>query len=436
MQRSTWDDPEALLSVDDAFQRIIGDFAPLPPIAVELVQSIGHVLSQDVISSQAVPPFNNSAMDGFALRSIDTVPSRLARLRVTGTAAAGRPSERVVSHGEAIRIMTGAVLPDGADAVVRFEEAEIDETGPVSIVVRREVVAGENVRFEGEDLQAGDVVLQAGTVMSPSAIGVLASIGEVFVTTHRIPRVGILSTGDEVIPVGTPLQPGQVYDANASILHAKVLELGAEIEPLGIANDDRDELRERLRHIEHCDLLISSGGVSHGDFDLVKDVLAAEGSVDFWSVRMKPGKPLAFGTLRGVPFLGLPGNPAAAAVSFDQFARPAIRRMMGYTDIRLPEVQATLLEPIENRGRRRHFERGIVEHDSGRWQVKSTGIHGSAMVSGLRDANCYIVVPETVEMLNPGESVSVQLLPQMTSPPMRAGLQQSGNPSGGMEREK
>jgi molybdopterin molybdotransferase len=303
--------------------------------------------------------------------------------------------------------MTGAPLPSGADAVIRFEET-IEQGSVVSLA--RQVAAGENVRPAGEDIRAGDVVVPAGTVLGAAAIGVLASIGQATASVRRRPRVAILSTGDELVDPSSTLAEGQIHDSNGPMLAALVRQAGAEPVPLGVARDRIDELRARLADSSGLDLIVTSGGVSVGDYDIVKDVLRRDGAIDIWQVRMKPGKPLAFGLLRGTPLLGLPGNPGAAYVSFLQFGYPAIRRMLGHASLELPTVDATLRGRIVNTGRRRHFVRGVIERSERGLEVRPTCGHGSGQLMPLVRSNCLIVVPEACEVVDVGATVRVQSL--------------------------
>lgn len=400
-----WDDPSQMASVDSVKRRIVASVLPLPPVDLPLLESRGLVLAEDVIAEGDVPPFRNSAMDGYAVRSSDIGPS--TTLRLAGTIAAGEEISDVLEPGTAMRIMTGAMVPDGADSVVRFEEVS-QEAGVVQI--RRPIGAGENVRLAGEDVKAGTVVLSRGTVLDAPEIGILAALNRASVSVHRRPRIGILSTGDEVVDVGPKLDPGQIRDANAYAMSARVEALGGVAVPLGIARDSAEDIRERIDRAQDCDLILTSGGVSVGDFDLVKEVLRSEGQIEIMTVRMKPGKPLAFGHIGDQPLVGLPGNPVAALVSFDQFVHPAIRKMLGHTALEFPVVRARLASSIDNRGRRRHFERGVVSHSEGQWSVQPSEIHGSAMLSSLVAANCYIVVPEDIDRVGAGSIVDVQVL--------------------------
>lgn len=411
----TWEDPEAMLGVDAAREQVLAAVRPLPPVELPLLDAAGLVLAEDVVSDADIPPFRNSAMDGYALRAADVAGAtaeRPVRLTVVGEAAAGTGLPPAIGPGQAVRIMTGAPMPEGADTVVRFEETDEFDTGPrrSEVAVRRAVRAGENVREAGEDIRAGAVVLPRGTVLRPAAIGVLASLNRATVRVHRRPRVGILSTGDEVVDLGPPLRPGQIRNSNSYTLAALVRESGGEPVLLGVARDRTEEIRAKLRQAVDVDLLVTSGGVSIGDFDLVKQVLQAEGEVALWQVRIKPGKPMAFGRIGSVPLLGLPGNPVAAFVAFVQFGRPALRKMLGYRDPGIPTLRARLLSGHENRGRRRHFVRGIVERRGNEWVAWPCGLQGSGVLTSVTAANCLIVLPETWDSAEPGDEVEVQLL--------------------------
>ncbi|CAN5500775.1 hypothetical protein BH23CHL2_BH23CHL2_28800 [soil metagenome] len=408
MAHRDWENPETMMGVDEVLERVLAAVEPMPATRSGLLEARGLVLAEDIVAPTDVPPFRNSAMDGFAVHSSAPAPDQIIAFNLIGTIAAGSDADLSLRPGEAARIMTGAPVPEGADAVIRFEE--VDESSSGTIRINRVIQSGENVREAGEDIRAGAKILSRGTVLGAPVIGALAALNFESVLVHRRPKIGILSTGDEVVDIGPALRPGQIRNANSYILSAMVEELGADPVRLGIAADTRSDLQERISAARDCDLIVTSGGVSHGDFDLVKDVLRQEGQIDVWTVRIKPGKPLAFGTIGGVPLLGLPGNPAAATVSLDQFGRPAILKMLGFREYRLPTVRARLTEAVENRGQRRHFERGVLWNEDGEWRVRTTGIHGSAMISSLTAANCYIVIPEDWSEAPAGTIVEVQVL--------------------------
>ena len=414
-----------MLGVDEARERILAAVAPLPAVDVPLGDALGLVLAADVAADADLPPFANSAMDGFAVRALDTAGAgeeTPVRLTVVGQAPAGYAPAIAVEPGTAVRIMTGAPLPSGADAVVRFEATdEADHPGRHAgtrpnrldaVAIRRAAQPGENIRPPGEDLRAGETVLRAGTRLHPAAIGLLAALGRERVRIHRRPRVAVLATGDEVCPLDQEPRPGQIRDSNGPMVAAFVAACGGEPAPLGIARDDRGDLRARLDAAGEAgvDLILTTGGVSIGDYDLVKDVLRETGRVDLWQVRLKPGKPLAFGRIGDRPLLGLPGNPVAAAVAFVEFARPAILRLLGRRDLDLPTVQARLRDSVDNRGGRRHYVRVHVEVGADGWEARLAGPPGAGLLGSLARANGLLVVPEGTAVARAGERYAVQLL--------------------------
>ena len=410
--------PHHPIDVDEARRRILAAVAPLPMTRVPLAEAAGHVLAIDVVAGANVPAFANAAMDGFAVRAADTdlaSPGAPAALRVVAEAAAGAVCDALVLPGTAVRIMTGAPVPFGADAVVRFEETcEGDGGSPrlagARVEVRAPVQPGSNVRPAGEDMRIGEVVLTAGTRVRAAEVGVLAALNRVSVTVHRRPRVGILTTGDEVVDAGDPLRPGQIRNSNGPMMAAMVRRYGGEAVTLGTAPDREEELRARLRAVAGLDLLLTTGGVSVGDYDLVKQMLQREGRIELWQVRIKPGKPLAFGRLGDTPVLGLPGNPVAAAVAFEQFARPAIRRMLGDRVLEPPTVMATLAGRVENQGGRRHFVRVAVEPGPDGYVARVAGAQGAGVLSTLAKANGLLVIPEALAVAEDGAVLPVQLL--------------------------
>ncbi|MBM4465945.1 MAG: molybdopterin molybdotransferase MoeA, partial [Chloroflexi bacterium] len=354
----------------------------------------------------------------YAVRAADTVGASTetpVRLRVIADLAAGYTTDLVVEPSTAIRIMTGAPLPTGADAVVRFEDTSerlVKGNRPGDwIEIFSQVVVGENVRPAGEDIRKEELVLPEGTVLRPQEIGVLASLGRARVRVIRRPRVAILATGDELIAIDEPLAPGKIRNSNEYSNAALVQRYGGIPIRLGIARDDMEELTAKIREglAQGVDLFLTSAGVSVGDYDVVKDVLGAEGEMHFWQVRMKPGKPLAFGEIQGVPVLGLPGNPVSAMVSFEQFARPAILKMLGKTRLRKPTVEAILEEDVKSSGRR-NFKRAVVTKRNGEYYVSVTGPEGSGILTSMVKANGLAIIPEGVRHVKAGERVTVQML--------------------------
>ena len=413
-----------MISVEEALAYILKHFHPLEAESVSMLDALGLVLAEDIVAGIDVPPFKNSAMDGYAVRAEDIAsasPDRPASLKVIGDVAAGHMSQLNVKPGTAIRIMTGAPVPQGADTVVRFEEtsegvrARATEQNRDSVSILKAIQRGDNVRAAGEDMRAGEVVLPKGMVVRPAEIGVLASLGKSQVSVHRRPRVAILATGDELVAVDEPITPGKIRNSNEYANAAAVTRAGGIPLRLGIARDNLADLTAKIRAgLEaNADLFLTSAGVSVGDYDMVKDVLNAEGAMHFWQVKMKPGKPLAFGVLRGkkdVPLLGLPGNPVSAMISFEIFARPAILTMLGKRHIDRPTVRAVLQEDVENTAYRRNFIRVVVEKRDGAYTARTTGGQGSGILTSVSRANGLLVIPEEVMLVRKGEAVDVQML--------------------------
>jgi molybdopterin molybdotransferase len=316
--------------------------------------------------------------------------------------------------------MTGAPVPNGADTVVPFEETDELERRAAGrelneIAIRFDMPLGANVRPSGEDVRRGELVLPAGTVVRPSEVGVMASLGLSRALVIRRPVVSILSTGDELLAVGQPLEPGKIYDSNSSSIAASIVAAGGIPRTLGIARDTLEDMHRQLEAVAGSDLLVTSAGVSKGDYDMVKDVLAQHGQIDFWSVRMRPGKPLAFGLLhaengRTVPHLGLPGNPVSAMVTFEQFARAAIHKMMGKSGFQKPRINAVLDEPIYNTDGRRVYARALITKENGAYRARLTGNQSSNLLTSMAGANGLAVCPEDLPVKETGETVEVQML--------------------------
>lgn len=414
------DDPAGLLGVDEARDRILAAFAPLGNVRLPIVDALGMVLAVDVIAGANVPPFANAAMDGFAVRAADTVgasPASPVPLRVLAEAPAGRPIDGAVVPGTAVRIMTGAPIPGGADAIVRFEETDENAPGlggrgrPGGMIgVLRAARPAANVRPAGEDIRTGETALPVGTGLRPAEIGVLASLNRTHATVHRRPRVAIVATGDEIVDPGQKMGEGQIRNSNSATVAALVRRCGGEPVVLGVARDARASVRAKLAEARGADLIITTGGVSVGDYDVVKHVLRQEGRIDLWQVRLKPGKPLAFGRVGGTPLLGLPGNPVAAAVAFEQFARPAIRKMLGHWDPTIPTLLARLADRVENGGGRRHFVRVRVEATADGHVAHLAGAQGAGILTSLARANGLLVIPEEVSVAESGSMLPVQML--------------------------
>lgn len=413
-----------MISVEEALDKILGNVAVLDEEEVPILDSLGQVLAEDISSSIRVPPLDNAAMDGYAIRAEDSLGAskRAPRfLRVIDTVAAGAISGFRVEPGTAIRIMTGAPVPEGADSVVRFEDTDetLRPTPSSEIGVMEEVEPGLNIRRAGEDIAKGGVVLKRGAVIRPSEVGVLASLGQSTVRVIRRPVVAILATGDELVDVGGVLPAGKIYNSNSYSVAALVKYCGGIPRILGIARDSEDSLVRSLRKGLTADMLLTSGGVSVGDYDVVKDVLAKQGEIGFWTVRMKPGKPLAFGMIKGsngagvmrnIPHLGLPGNPVSSMITFELFARPAIMKMMGRHDLTQPPIKAVLENSVVNEDGRRIFARVALERRGEQYFAKLTGPQGSGILTSMALANALAIIPEDRERVAAGETVSVMML--------------------------
>jgi molybdopterin molybdotransferase len=415
-----------MISVEEARDRILALFARLEPEHKPLLEALGQVLAADVVAPFDIPPLDNTGMDGYAVRAADTTAAAEdapRRLKVIADLAAGYVLDTPVGPGQAVRIMTGAPLPPGADAVVPFEETDerLRNPGeaartPESVLVYKEARTAANVRFRGEDVKAGMVVVEAGRVIRASEVGVLASIGLSEVEVYRRPVVAILSTGDEITAPGEPLMPGRIYDSNAHSIAAMVLKYGGIPRLLGIARDTIADLTARIHEGLDADMVVTSAGVSRGDFDVVKDVLAHEGEIDFWTVRMRPGKPLAFGSFhapggRKVPHIGLPGNPVSSMVSFELFGRPALFKMLGRSDWERPVIRAITRDRVENTDFRRFYARCIVSQgEDGGYYADLTGPQGSGILTSMSAANALTIIPEDQATAEPGDEIDVMML--------------------------
>jgi molybdopterin molybdotransferase len=397
----------SLVPLDEAQRHVLDRVAPLGPVDVPLEEALGAVVAAEVVATEAVPPFANSAMDGYAVRAADTAGAPVA-LQVVGMIAAGATPKGAVGVGEAMRIMTGAPMPDGADAVVLVERTRTEGD---RVEIEIEVTAGTSVRGVGDDVSPGDVVATAGTVLSPGHLGVLASVGVEAVRVHRRPRVGVLSTGDELVERGD-LARGQIRDSNRPTLLALVRESGFEAVDLGIVADDEKSVGQALAHaVDECDAVLTSGGVSMGDLDFIKVVLDRLGDMRWMQVAIKPAKPFAFGTIGDVPVFGLPGNPVSSMVSFELFARPALRRMAGHADLDRRHVRAVAPDGLRrHRDGKIHFVRVVAsQDDDGGWTVRSAGGQGSHQLSAMAAANALAVVPDG-DGVPAGDDVRVLLL--------------------------
>jgi len=408
------------LTVAQALTAVLDGVSVLPPETVSLLDALGRVLAAPVTAHDSLPPFANSSMDGYALRAADVAeaaPDHPITLQVVADIAAGFVSDVGIGPGMAARIMTGAPVPAGADAIVPVEDTNESWRGkerplPPAIQIFRSVQPGAYVRQVGEDMLAGQTVMQSGHVLRPQEIGVLASLGVGRVAVVKRPSVAILSTGDELLAVDEPLTPGKIRNSNGYAQAAQVTALGAVPLMLGIAGDTETAVRSRLQAGLEAgvDLFVSSAGVSVGAYDVVKAVLEQEGQVGFWRVRMRPGKPLAYGRYRGVPYLGLPGNPVSAMVSFERFARAAILKMAGHTNLERPQVLTVLQESLQSDGRESYIRAIVTRTPEGLYQATTTGSQGSHIMTSLVKANALIIVPEGVTRVEAGEQVCAWML--------------------------
>ena len=399
-----------MLSVEEARQQMLETIPVLPTEKREILDCAGYVLAEALHASENIPPFDNSAMDGFAVRSADVKDASKknpAMLSVVETIAAGYAPEKHVSSGQAARIMTGAVMPDGADAVVMQEVTELVGN---NVKIFESVKESENVRFTGESVKQGDCVMSPGKLLRPPEVSMLASLNCAEVTVYQKPTVAIVSTGDELTPLGEPLMPGRIRDSNRYGMYAQVQNAGCIPIDMGIAPDDEAETERIFREsLAKADALITSGGVSVGEHDIVKNVLTKLGKMNFWRVAMKPGKPQAYGIIDGKPIFGLPGNPVSSLVVFELFVRPALLKMAGHTDLLRPTFKATLATDITNKDGRVNYMRAILTEKDGQYIAKTTGPQGSGILHSLVLANGLITIPSGVT-LHAGETVDAQFL--------------------------
>jgi molybdopterin molybdotransferase len=395
-----------MISVSDGQARILAQItAPAPPELVPVGRALGRVTAGDIRSSMDVPPTDNSAVDGYAVASCDIPASGSRELTVIGELAAGGVFADPLGPGQALRIMTGAPMPAGADTV--YPQEIVRRQGPRVIVPPSQ--KGANVRERGEDVKAGAVVIPAGSVLRPQEMGVAASLGLAQLLVRQRPRVAVLSTGDEVAEPGVDRKPGQIYDSNRFALRGLAEAAGARVTDHGVVPDLFDELHARLlAAATSADIVLTSGGVSVGDYDLVKAVLQEAGDIDFWQVAMQPGRPIAVGRIGASHFFGLPGNPVACMLTFHLFVRPALWKLAGRRELFGPRFQAVAMEPMRKKLGRREFKRGILAHTGERWEVRTTGPQGSGILTSMTQANCFILVEDERGDVAAGETVWVE----------------------------
>jgi molybdopterin molybdotransferase len=399
-----------MILVEDALQLILGNIRVLGTERVSILDARDRVLAEDIVAPRNIPPWDNSAMDGYAVRWKDVRHSSRENpgaLKVIGDLPAGRVFKGRGKTGEAVRIMTGAPVPEGFDTVVQVEDTE-PAGEDVKIFASPE--KGKNIRQAGEDVKAGSPVLEKGDVLRPAHVGMLASFQRCGVAVYQRPRVAILSTGDELLEIDQPWEEGKIVNSNSYSLAALVAESGGIPIQLGIARDRREELSLKIQQGLGADVLLTSGGVSVGDYDLVKTMLKELGQMNFWKVAMRPGQPLAFGTIGGKPLFGLPGNPVSSMVSFEQFVRPAIRKMSGHSALFRPSLKAVLREDVAKKTGLVHFIRCRLAAEGGKIFASTTGDQGSGILSSMVKAQGLIVLPREQTLARAGEEVNVLIL--------------------------
>jgi molybdopterin molybdotransferase len=395
------------LSIDAARQRIAALITPLTAWQrCPIRDALNCILHDDIVSSINVPAHNNSAMDGYAIRSSDIVNDSFSLTQV-GVAFAGQPFQGTVNTGECIRIMTGAVVPDECDTIVMQEQVAVTDD---IITLHGKHPKGNHVRYIGEDLKTGDVVLSAGRRIIPADLGLIASLGIAEINVSRRLRIAFFSTGDELKSIGETLATGQIYDSNRYTLYGMLKRLDVEVLDMGVVPDQKEPLRQTLlQAAEQADVIITSGGVSVGDADYVKEMLAELGQVDFWKIAMRPGRPLAFGQINNALFFGLPGNPVSVMVTFYQFVAPALRKLMGETEPDVITFQVTCTDAIRKRPGRFEYQRAMLfKDDDGITKVKTTGVQGSGILRSMSSANCFILLDEECDGIIANSLVTVQ----------------------------
>jgi molybdopterin molybdotransferase len=399
-------DTPGLLPIQSAISNMLEQIiSVLESEHIELGESLGRVLAENVVSQINVPPNDNSAMDGYAVRCEDLIDNN--QLKLVGTALAGSPFKNKVLAGQCIRIMTGAVIPLGTDSVVMQENTDIKS----DVVVFKQIPeCGNSVRKVGEDIQQGNVVVTKGTKLTPAYLALIASVGIVEVSVIRHIKVGLIATGDELTPPGQPLSDGAIYESNRYALSALLKTFPVVLFDFGIVKDNKEDLKAIFEQAgNHCDLVLSSGGVSVGDADYVKEILDDLGSINFWKVAIKPGKPFAFGQLGNAWFCGLPGNPVSSYVTFEQLVTPVLQKLSGQTYLPTPYFVAKAACLIKKRPGRTDYQRGLFYRDEhGKLWVKPNGKQGSGIMSSIAHANCYMVLEQDADDVQQGEAVNIQ----------------------------
>ena len=406
-----------MLSVEEAREKILSVFNKLEEISVNLEDSLGYVISKDVVSKINVPPWNNSAMDGYAVLLKDVKKAsndNIVYLNVIEEIAAGNMPKKSISFGQASRIMTGAPVPDGANAVVPFEDTDENQSkSKEKIGIKIDVVDFENIRKCGEDISEGDKVITKGTEITPAVVGVLASIGYDQIEVYRKPKVGILSTGNELIEPGEKLEKGKIYNSNSSTIASLTKQYGGEIKSQTHSEDTIEDLEKKLYNFHDVDLIVTSAGVSKGDYDVVKDVLNKNGDMNFWSVNMRPAKPLAFGQIvikdKKIPLIGLPGNPVSAMIAFEKFGRYAIDKMSGKKIKHRPIIKATLTEDIHNYDGRRLYARVKVSKEDSKIIATPLKNQSSGVLTSMFLSNGLAICPSGTDILKKDQKIDVEM---------------------------
>jgi molybdopterin molybdotransferase len=399
-------DSPGLLPIQSAISNMLKQVIPvMESEQIELEEALGRVLAEDVVSTINVPPRDNSAMDGYAMRCQDLTDTN--QLQLIGTALAGRPFKESVLAGQCIRIMTGAVIPIGADSVVMQENTEIRDN---AVIFKQIPELGNSIRKAGEDIQQGQVVVNKGTKLTPAYLALIASVGIAEISVTRLIKVGLIATGDELTPPGQPLSEGAIYESNRYALSALLNTLPVVLFDFGIVKDDEIDLKAVFKQAgSHCDLVLSCGGVSVGDADYVKEILDEIGTINFWKVAIKPGKPFAFGQLGNALFCGLPGNPVSSYVTFEKLVTPVLQKLSGQKYLPTPHFVAKAACLIKKRPGREDYQRGIFYRDEyGKLWVKPNGKQGSGIMSSIANANCYIVLDQDAGDMKQGEAVNIQ----------------------------
>jgi len=400
-----------MITVKEALEHVLGAIFPLGLEKADILGALGRVIGEDVYAPRDIPPRDNSAMDGYALKSEDTTGAGAESpviLNIIEDIPAGYAPRKTVGFGEAARIMTGAFVSDGADAVVMVEETGSDGN---SVRIYAQAAKGQNVRYAGEDVREGDLVIRAGTLLRPAETGMLSALGRSFVKVYQKPLVALIATGDELVDIDGAASPGKIVSSNSYSLAAQVMECGGIPLQLGIAKDNMDDLTEKFRDAMRADIIVSSAGVSVGDYDFVKDVMEDMGTdIEFWQVAQRPGKPTTFGTRGGKPVFGLPGNPVSSMITFEQYVRPAILKMTGHESVFRRTIRAKLTEDIKKKKGLRYFIRGRVKRQGEGFVAETTGEQGSGILKSMVLANGIIVIPEDADFVKAGSEVTVQRL--------------------------